>query len=226
MACRARAPSRLLSLPWGRFMGMAWLPPPPTPDRAVPPTPRGHPLGPPAPLSEKAAAPLNPALPLPHPPASSPFYFFMNEKRSRRSHANHAAPIGCRRPLPPSRPQWCSAERRAGGRAAALQPIRRRGRPSGGAPLGGAEGKQAAQGGAGRGGGRWLGGAGGRRAAARCPGAELRLLRPRPRLPPARLAAAEPEPKLESAAPRPGTRGLAGRRGAGAVFMNGAGRAV
>lgn len=106
MAREAQGPFHLLSLLGGRLLG------PISPDPAacdVPPTPQNRPL-------DKAAAPLNPELPQPHPPASSPFYFFMNEKRSPQSHANPAAPIGCRRPLPPN---GLNGARRSGARAGA-----------------------------------------------------------------------------------------------------------
>lgn len=197
------------------------------PDRGLSPAlrPPRPPVKPPSPLLQRAAAPLNPALPRPHPSVFSPFYFFMNEKRSGRSQANRGAPIGRLRPRPLSRSQWCSAAGRVGGRGATVQPIRWRRRRNGGSPLAGAEGKQAARGGARwrplvR--GLWVGaerqrGAWARRGAA----PSLAPL-------PACLAAAE------AAAPRPGTwgpgSGSAARPGpgpgAGAVFMNGAGRAV
>lgn len=184
-------------------------------------------LSSPAPLLVEAAAPLKHALPQPHPPTSSPFYFFMNEKRSRRSYANQAAPIGCRRSLPPDD---LNGARRSGARAG----VRRSCSQSGGADSRAAAphwprrrvNKR-------RGTGRGTAAASGSVAAGRCgavavcPGAERPLPRTRPTLPPRRL---------RSATTRPGTRGLAAKRsaarGGGGVYewrgprgMNGGGRA-
>lgn len=156
------------SPPWSRTRRLS----PP----ALPPP--GPPIKPPSALPQSAAAPLNPARPRPHPSVFSPFYFFMNEKRSGRSQANLGAPIGRLRPRPLSRSQWCSAERRAGGRGATPQPIRGRERQSGGLPLASAEGKQAARGGAAEAAGS--GAAGRRTVAARCPGSERRRAIPGP----------------------------------------------
>lgn len=54
------------------------------------------------PPPENAAAPLNPELAQPHPLASSPFYFFMNEKRSPQPMQIPLRPLAAAAPSHPT----------------------------------------------------------------------------------------------------------------------------